>query len=104
MFENGKKIAYGRYWGAIERVSCLHFEVSYYAPIEWAINEGIARIEGGAQGEHKLARGFEPKQTGSVHWISDSRFRDAVENFLIREQNGVDNYLSELNERSPFQT
>ena len=101
--ENNSTIAYGRYWGAIERVSCLHFEVSYYAPIEWAIDQGIARIEGGAQGEHKLARGFEPKQTGSVHWIFDNRFKDAVEKFLLREGIGVENYLSELNDRSPFQ-
>ena len=101
--ENNSTIAYGRYWGAIERVSCLHFEVSYYAPIEWAINRGIARIEGGAQGEHKLARGFEPNQTGSIHWIYDNRFKDAVAKFLIREGIGVENYLSELNERNPFQ-
>ncbi len=102
--EHGETIAYGRYWGALERVSCLHFEVSYYAPIEWAINQGIARIEGGAQGEHKLARGFEPSQTGSVHWIADSRFRDAVGQFLLREGIGIENYMSELNERSPFKT
>lgn len=102
--ENGETIAYGRYWGALERVSCLHFEVSYYSPIEWAINSGVAKIEGGAQGEHKLARGFEPNQTGSVHWISDDRFRDAVKNFLAREGIGVESYLSELNDRSPFQT
>ena len=101
--ENNTTIAYGRYWGAIERVSCLHFEVSYYAPIEWAINRGVIRIEGGAQGEHKLARGFEPTQTGSVHWICDNRFKDAVEKFLIREGIGVESYLSELNNRSPFQ-
>ncbi len=100
--EQNKTIAYGRYWGAIERISCLHFEVAFYSPIEWAIKEKIARIEGGAQGEHKLARGFEPNLTGSVHWVSDPNFRVAVKTFLSREDNGVENYFSELNDRNPF--
>ena len=63
----------------------------------------FSRQEGGAQGEHKLARGFEPNQTGSIHWIYDNRVKDAVAKFLIREGIGVENYLSELNERNPFQ-
>ena len=94
-----QKILYGRYWGAIERVSCLHFELAYYSVIEWAIENKIDRYEGGAQGEHKLARGFEAKKTYSAHWISDKRFKNAVANFLEKESNGIDYYISELTER-----
>ena len=97
-----QKILYGRYWGAIERVSCLHFELAYYSVIEWAIENKIDRYEGGAQGEHKLARGFEAKKTYSAHWISDKRFKNAVANFLEKESNGIDYYISELTERTPF--
>ncbi len=100
--EKNKKILYGRYWGALERVSCLHFELAYYSVIEWAIENKIDRYEGGAQGEHKLARGFEAKKTYSAHWISDERFKTAVANFLSRESNGVEYYISELTERNPF--
>ena len=93
---------YGRYWGALEHVPCLHFEASYYAPIEWAIRHGISRFEGGAQGEHKMARGFLPVQTSSWHQLAHPAFADAVERFLARETGGVDAYLDELNERSPI--
>lgn len=98
----GGSTLYGRYWGALQHVSCLHFELAYYAPIEWAIQEGIQTFEGGAQGEHKLWRGFEPVATGSAHWIADSRFRKAVAHFLSREGSGVDHYLGELQDRLPF--
>jgi predicted N-acyltransferase len=93
---------YGRYWGAIEHVPCLHFEASYYAPIEWAIANGIRRFEGGAQGEHKMARGFLPVRTCSFHRLAHPAFADAVERFLAREADGVDAYLDELDERSPL--
>ncbi|MCX7229505.1 MAG: GNAT family N-acetyltransferase [Burkholderiales bacterium] len=93
---------YGRYWGAIEHVPCLHFEASYYAPIEWAIAQGVARFEGGAQGEHKMARGFLPVPTCSYHHLAHPAFADAVERFLEREAGGVDAYLDELDERSPL--
>jgi hypothetical protein len=93
---------YGRYWGALEHVPCLHFEASYYAPIEWAIAHGIERFEGGAQGEHKMARGFLPVQTCSYHHLAHPAFADAVERFLEREAGGVDAYLDELDERSPL--
>ena len=99
--ENGE-VAYGRYWGAIAHLPCLHFEVAYYTPIEWAIQRGLRRIEGGAQGEHKLWRGFEPVETRSSHWVADERFRAAVEHFLAREGQGVQQYLSELDDHSPF--
>jgi predicted N-acyltransferase len=93
---------YGRYWGAVEHVPFLHFEASYYAPIEWAIAHGIERFEGGAQGEHKMARGFLPVQTCSFHRLAHPAFADAVEDFLRREAGGIDAYLDELDERSPM--
>jgi predicted N-acyltransferase len=96
------EVLYGRYWGALERVDCLHFEVAYYSPITWAIDRGLKRFEGGAQGEHKLARGFTPCRTYSAHWLSDPRFRDAVSRFLEREHAGVERYVDELESRSPL--
>ncbi|MGE0311398.1 MAG: GNAT family N-acetyltransferase [Lautropia sp.] len=93
---------YGRYWGAIEYVPCLHFEASYYAPIEWAIERGIRRFEGGAQGEHKMARGFLPVPTRSWHWLDHPAFNDAVSEFLVRERGGIDAYLDELEDRNPI--
>jgi predicted N-acyltransferase len=97
---NGQRKLYGRYWGALEHVDCLHFELAYYTPLEWALANSIDVVEGGAQGEHKLARGFEPVQTQSVHWLAHPGFADAVEKFLERERAGVDNYLGSLS--SPF--
>jgi predicted N-acyltransferase len=97
---DGQRKLYGRYWGALEHIDCLHFEMAYYTPLEWALANNIAVIEGGAQGEHKLARGFEPAQTQSVHWLAHPGFADAVEKFLERERAGVDNYLGSLS--SPF--
>ncbi|WP_228895919.1 GNAT family N-acetyltransferase [Pseudoduganella aquatica] len=93
---------YGRYWGADEHVPCLHFETAYYQPLEFCIANGIATFEGGAQGEHKMARGFLPQKTWSAHWLAHPAFADAVERFLERESGGIDDYISELNERNPF--
>ncbi|HYF58335.1 MAG TPA: GNAT family N-acetyltransferase [Burkholderiaceae bacterium] len=93
---------YGRYWGALEHVPCLHFEASYYAPMQWAIERGIRRFEGGAQGEHKMARGFLPVETRSFHRLAHPAFSDAVERFLQAEAGGIDAYLDELDERSPL--
>ena len=95
-------IAYGRYWGALERVDCLHFEACYYQPLEWCIAKGIQRFEGGAQGEHKMARALLPVVTHSAHWLAHPAFADAVARFLDREGEGIQNYMGELNERSPF--
>jgi predicted N-acyltransferase len=95
-------IAYGRYWGALERVDCLHFEACYYQPLNWCIANGVQRFEGGAQGEHKMARALMPVATYSAHWLAHPAFADAVERFLERETAGVDNYLDHLAERSPF--
>ncbi|WP_034292134.1 GNAT family N-acetyltransferase [Herbaspirillum sp. RV1423] len=95
---------YGRYWGALEEVPCLHFETAYYQPLEFCIDNKIAWFEGGAQGEHKMARGFLPQKTWSAHWLAHPSFADAVERFLEREGGGIDDYLSELNERNPFRS
>jgi predicted N-acyltransferase len=94
--------AYGRYWGALERVDCLHFEACYYQPLQWCIDNGVQRFEGGAQGEHKMARALMPISTHSAHWLADERFSKAVEEFLNREGRGVDSYLEHLDERNPF--
>jgi predicted N-acyltransferase len=93
---------YGRYWGCIEQHACLHFETAYYQPLEFCIANKIAAFEGGAQGEHKMARGFLPKQTWSAHWLAHEAFADAVERFLAQEGKGMDDYVDELNDRSPF--
>lgn len=93
---------YGRYWGAVEFVSGLHFELCYYQAQQFCIAENITYFEGGAQGEHKLARGFEPRPTCSFHKISHPDFESAIQQFLDREGEGVAAYTSELEERAPF--
>ncbi|MBU1359996.1 MAG: GNAT family N-acetyltransferase [Gammaproteobacteria bacterium] len=96
------KVAYGRYWGALERVDCLHFDACYYQPLAWCIEHGVNRFEGGAQGEHKMARALMPVKTTSAHWLAHPAFADAVERFLDREGEGIENYIDHLGERSPF--
>lgn len=93
---------YGRYWGASEFHSGLHFETCYYQAIEFCIERGIRLFEGGAQGEHKLARGLLPVRTVSAHWLAHPQFASAVEHFLTRETDGIGAYLDELNEHTPF--
>lgn len=97
-----RRIAYGRYWGALESVPCLHFDACYYQPLAWCIARRYQRFEGGAQGEHKMARGLLPVKTVSAHWLADPRFASAVADFLAREGAGVEAYVDELNERNPF--
>ena len=93
---------FGRYWGELEHVPCLHFETAYYQPLEFCIEQKIAVFEGGAQGEHKMARGFLPTKTWSAHWLAHPAFADAIERFLEREKGGIDEYIDELNDRNPF--
>lgn len=93
---------YGRYWGALEYLPCLHFETCYYQALEFCIEERIKVFEGGAQGEHKLARGFLPVKTLSAHWLAHPEFSDAVARFLEREHQGIEHYVDELNEHSPY--
>jgi predicted N-acyltransferase len=98
----GRRAAWGRYWGCIEHVPCLHFEACYYQPLAWCLDRGIQRFEGGAQGEHKMARGLLPTPTGSAHWLRDDRFAQAVADFLASEGQGIESYVDELRERNPF--
>lgn len=97
-----RRVAYGRYWGATEYVPCLHFEACYYQPLAWCIANGWRRFEGGAQGEHKMARGLLPVKTASAHWLADRRFASAVADFLEQEGAGIGAYVDELKERNPF--
>jgi len=110
---NGKPIAsalniyhqheiYGRYWGALAYVPNLHFELCYYQAQEFCIAENIRYFEGGAQGEHKLARGFKPRPTCSFHQIAHPEFADAIQNFVQKESQGIATYTTELEERAPF--
>lgn len=101
-FVRGASTLYGRYWGAVEAVPGLHFEACYYQAIEWCIERSMQRFEGGAQGEHKLARGLLPVRTWSAHWLAHPGFTRAVEEALAREAAGMDHYMGELAERSPF--
>ncbi|MFQ5994259.1 MAG: GNAT family N-acetyltransferase [Acidiferrobacterales bacterium] len=98
----GRDTLYGRYWGSHRYINGLHFEVCYYSAMEFCINQGLQRFEAGAQGEHKLARGFLPVTTYSAHWLSHAGFNQAVSDFLANEKLGVNHYIDELNEHSPF--
>ncbi|HSM98452.1 MAG TPA: GNAT family N-acetyltransferase [Gallionella sp.] len=95
-------VLYGRSWGAFEYHPGLHFEACYYQAIEFCIARGIKTFEGGAQGEHKLARGFLPVTTRSAHWLAHPQFARAVEEYLQQETGAISGYVDELNERSPF--
>jgi len=98
----GSDALYGRYWGAREGQPFLHFELCYYQAIEWGIAHGLKRVEAGAQGEHKLARGYRPTTTYSAHWIADARFRRAVADYLGRERRQVARDGAALAEYLPF--
>ena len=97
-----ERVAYGRYWGALERVDCLHFEACYYQPLAWCIANGYQRFEGGAQGEHKLARALLPVTTTSAHWLAQPQFLAAVDRYLSAEREGIQNYVEDLTQHSPF--
>lgn len=98
----GTDTIYGRQWGCIEDHPCLHFEACYYRAIDFAINHGLKTVEAGAQGPHKLARGYVPVRTNSAHYIANPSFRDAVENYLARERAGVAGEIEYLTTRTPF--
>ncbi len=102
LFIHNKTTIYGRYWGSLQHLPCLHFETAYYQALEFCIEEKIQVFEGGAQGEHKMARGFLPQKTYSAHYLNEPAFADAVAHFLQREQGGIDNYIDELHEHTPF--
>jgi len=100
----GADTLYGRYWGAVEEVPFLHFELSYYRAIEWAIDHGLACVQAGAQGEHKLARGYEPVVTRSAHFLPDANFRRAVADFLTREDEAIAAELAWSREALPYRS
>jgi hypothetical protein len=98
----GRDTLYGRYWGAVEHHPFLHFEICYYQAIDFAIARGLARVEAGAQGEHKLARGYLPVPIHSLHWIADAGFRDAVARYLEAERAAMDEDIEVLTGYGPF--
>lgn len=100
----GEDILYGRYWGCTEEVPHLHFELCYYQAIEWAIDQKLSSVQAGAQGEHKVARGYEPVVTKSAHFIPNRSFRDAVEDFLEAEREGVAGEIDWLRRDLPYRS
>ena len=98
----GRETLYGRYWGCIEHHDCLHYELCYYRAIDWAIRHGLPRVEAGAQGEHKLARGYLPAEVHSLHWIADAGFRRAVAQYLDAERRAIDREIEILTAYGPF--
>jgi hypothetical protein len=98
----GRDTLYGRYWGATEHIPFMHFELCYYQAIDWALANGLSRVEAGAQGEHKIARGYKPVMCHSLHWIADDRFRAAIADFLEREREAVGEEIEVLTALGPF--
>jgi uncharacterized protein len=98
----GRDALYGRNWGCSETHPCLHFEMCYYRPIEHCLEHGLVRFEAGAQGEHKITRGFLPTVTRSMHWIAHRGFAEAIAEFLGRERSAVGAYVEEMARHSPF--
>lgn len=98
----GRETLFGRYWGCIEDHPFLHFELCYYQAIDWAISAGLSRVEAGAQGEHKLARGYLPSPVHSVHWIEDPGFRRAVADYLATERRAIDRDIEVMTAFGPF--
>jgi len=98
----GEDVLFGRYWGCVERYRFLHFEACYYQAIQYAIEHGLGRVEAGAQGPHKIQRGYLPVRTYSAHWIADAGFRDAIERYLAGERPAVEAEIAALAEESPF--
>ncbi len=98
----GSGTLFGRYWGCVEHHPALHFELCYYQAMDWAIAQGLASVEAGAQGEHKLARGYLPVTTHSLHWIQDPGFRDAIHRYLQEEREAVSQDVEVLTSYGPF--
>lgn len=98
----GRDTLYGRHWGCAADYHSLHFEACYYQGIEYCIRHGLSHFEPGAQGEHKISRGFEPTSTWSAHWIADARFRAAIGDFVGREDRAMRDYIEELKQHLPY--
>ncbi|MFQ5470722.1 MAG: GNAT family N-acetyltransferase [Gammaproteobacteria bacterium] len=93
---------YGRHWGTLQEYHCLHFEVCYYQALEYCISNHFEKFEAGAQGEHKIGRGFRPARTYSLHWITDPQFKDAINRYLLEEAGHVDRYITSMAAHLPF--
>lgn len=100
----GEDTLYGRHWGCSEPFDKLHFEACYYQGLDYCITNGLARFEPGAQGEHKVARGFLPTETLSAHWLADEKFSDAIARHLDHERAGMYEYIREMHTHSPYRT
>ncbi len=100
----GQHSLYGRHWGCLQDFHSLHFEACYYQGLEYCIEHGLARFEPGAQGEHKVSRGFLPTPTWSAHWIANPVFRSAIAHVLEQEQAGMNGYLTEMHAHSPYRS
>ncbi len=98
----GRHTLYGRHWGCTRRLDQLHFEACYYQGLEYCLEQGLTRFEPGAQGEHKIARGFLPARTWSAHWIADPQWREIIGRFLEQERGAMTDYIEELSDHSPF--
>jgi uncharacterized protein len=98
----GRETLFGRYWGATEHIPMMHFELCYYQAIDWALAQGLTRVEAGAQGEHKIARGYQPVMCHSLHWIADARFRASIADYLDRERAAVGQEIEMLTSLGPF--
>ncbi|WP_296808001.1 GNAT family N-acetyltransferase [Thiocapsa sp.] len=98
----GARSLYGRHWGCFQDFHSLHFEACYYQGLDYCIEQGLTRFEPGAQGEHKVSRGFLPTPTWSAHWIADPAFRDAIARFVTLEAEGMDDYIAEMQAHSPY--
>lgn len=98
----GREVLYGRYWGAVEHHDCLHFELCYYQALDYAIENGLQAVEAGAQGEHKLARGYLPVETHSLHWVADAGFARAIDDYLEAERAAVGQDIEVLTDYGPF--
>jgi uncharacterized protein len=102
LYFRDSKTLYGRYWGCIHEYDALHFEACYYQGIEYCIRHGLQRFDPGAQGEHKIQRGFAPTGTRSYHWIENPQFRAAIDNFLVEERSDLERYIEQASAALPF--
>jgi predicted N-acyltransferase len=102
LFLRSHDALFGRYWGCVRNFDCLHFELCYYQAIDYCITHGLNRCEAGAQGDHKIGRGFAPVSTCSAHWIAAPEFRDVIRQFVRHEKSGVEEYMAEMDTHLPY--
>jgi hypothetical protein len=102
LYFHDRETLYGRYWGCVREYECLHFELCYYQGIDYAIRRGLAKFDAGAQGEHKIARGFAPVETWSLHWIRHRGFAAAIADFVARERVHHQDYMAAARAQLPY--